>query len=98
MSEPSALPKYPLPAEAQQALLHRVHRLEGQVHGLARMVEEKRDCQEVLRLIAAIRSAVQSLGTLVLTHYLWECLYGQAGLSSEEAYAATRRLLVRLLR
>lgn len=100
MSEtrPLELPESPLPAEAEEAILHRIHRIQGQLQGLVRMIEGKRDCRDILRLIAAIRSAAQSLGTLVLAHYLWECLHGRPDLSPEEVRSTVQRLSAELLR
>lgn len=81
-------PGVPLPEEMQRAVLHRLRRLEGQVRGVQRMVEEKRDCQEVLHQIAAIKAAAHSLGVVVLEHYVLACLCQRpASLSVEEAGA-----------
>jgi CsoR family transcriptional regulator, copper-sensing transcriptional repressor len=54
-------------------LLHRLRRLEGQVRGLQKMVEEERDCQEILTLVSGIRSALSATGDVVLATYLEKC-------------------------
>ena len=43
-------------------LMHRLRRLEGQVRGIQRMVEERRDCHEIITQLAAVRSAVDQVG------------------------------------
>jgi DNA-binding FrmR family transcriptional regulator len=54
-------------------LIHRLKRLEGQVRGLQKMVDEERDCHEILTLLSGIRSALDATGDIVLTNYLHKC-------------------------
>lgn len=55
-------------------LLKRINRIEGQVRGLRRMVEEDRDCFEVLKQIAAASGAIKSLGRVILESHLRGCV------------------------
>lgn len=55
-------------------LLDRINRIEGQVRGLRRMVEEDRDCFDVLKQIAATSGAVRSLGMVILENHLKGCV------------------------
>ena len=64
-------------------LINRLRRLEGQVRGLQRMVEEERDCQEILTLMSGVRSALNATGDLVLETYLQECQPGLADGSAD---------------
>ncbi len=64
----------PLPVEEREAIVRRLRRLEGQVRGVQRMVQDGRDCREVLCQIAAVKAAAQSLGSAVLEHYVLACL------------------------
>jgi DNA-binding FrmR family transcriptional regulator len=50
----------------QSEIQKRIKRLEGQLKGLDRMVEKKHKCLEILNQIAAIRSALDSLGAVIL--------------------------------
>lgn len=54
-------------------IINRLRRLEGQVRGLERMVEEERSCQEVLTLLSGVRSALDSTADVILEHYLESC-------------------------
>lgn len=54
-------------------LINRLKRLEGQVRGLQRMVEEDRDCQDILTLLSGVRSALNATGDLILETYLEKC-------------------------
>lgn len=57
----------------KQRVLTRLRRLEGQVRGLSKMVEEDRPCTEILTLLAGIRGALDGIGELVLENFLEEC-------------------------
>ena len=52
----------------------RLKRIEGQVRGIQRMVEENRDCRDVVVQLAAVKAAVASLNTLVAETYARDCL------------------------
>lgn len=59
---------------AKQALIRRLARIEGQLRGVQAMVDQERDCQEVLQQLAAIRSAVQGASLVFLEQYVSGCL------------------------
>ncbi len=54
-------------------VLNRLKRLEGQVRGLQKMVEEERDCQDILTLLSGVRSALNATGDVILARYLEKC-------------------------
>ena len=55
-------------------LLHRISRIEGQVRGLRKMVQEDRDCFDVLKQVAAIGGAARGLGMVMLDDHLKGCV------------------------
>ena len=55
-------------------LITRISRIEGQVRGLKGMVEDDRDCLEVLKQIAAASGALRSLGMVILRDHLKGCV------------------------
>ncbi len=74
-----------LPAETQEqhrhvhrpdkdALSKRLNRIEGQVRGIARMVEEDRYCIDVLTQISAVQAALDALGLQMLEAHLKGCV------------------------
>lgn len=66
------------PVEDKQ-ILDRLARVEGQVRGLRKMLEEQRSCEEVLNQLLAARSGLESAGMLVLDRHLRDCvLVGEA--------------------
>lgn len=56
------------------ALVQRLRKIEGQVRGVQRMVEEDRYCVDVLVQLAAIRSAVQAVGQSLLESHVRGCV------------------------
>jgi CsoR family transcriptional regulator, copper-sensing transcriptional repressor len=60
--------------EAKDKLIQRLHRVEGQIRGVESMLENERDCQEILQQLSAIHSAVQSASRIFLQEYATACL------------------------
>lgn len=69
---------------AQKKLQRRVNRIAGQIGGVQRMVEEERYCVDILHQIAAIRSALDSLGVELLTNHLESCVIGHGSGSEHQ--------------
>jgi CsoR family transcriptional regulator, copper-sensing transcriptional repressor len=70
----------------KDALVRRLHRIEGQVRGIERMVEEDRYCIDILTQIAAVNTALESLGFQILDEHVRHCVAG-ALTSGDEADA-----------
>lgn len=66
----------PLCGHDHTPMIHRINRIEGQVKGLRRMVEDDRDCFEVLKQVAATGGAIRALGMLILEEHLKGCIAG----------------------
>lgn len=60
-------------AVSEEVLLKRLKRIEGQVRGIQKMIESGRDCESIITQLAAIRSAIESVGALVLNNYMKLC-------------------------
>ncbi len=70
-------------------LQKRLRRIEGQVRGVQKMLDEERDCHEIIQQLAAIRSAVQGASVMFMKQYASDCL-----LNADQADQATRSMLV----
>ena len=64
--------------ENTQAVLNRLSRAIGHLQSVKRMVEEGRDCSEVLVQIAAVRSAIDNTGKIILQDHLKHCIIDAA--------------------
>ncbi|MGD9915078.1 MAG: metal-sensitive transcriptional regulator [Rhizobiaceae bacterium] len=60
--------------EAKQSVLKRLSRIEGQVRGLSRMVEEDRYCIDIVTQIAAARAALRRVEEEVLRDHVAHCV------------------------
>ena len=74
--------------ELKGAAVRRLRRIAGQVRGLESMVEQERYCADILTQIAAVRSALDAVGTQVLTEHITGCLLKQ-GEEHPEAHVKT---------
>ena len=54
--------------------LHRLRRIEGQVRGLERMVQEERYCPEIMEQIASVQEALRSVGRELMRYHLHHCV------------------------
>jgi DNA-binding FrmR family transcriptional regulator len=70
-------------------LVKRLHRIEGQVRGIERMVEDNRYCIDILTQIAAVNTALESLALKILDEHVRHCVAG-ALTSGDEADATTK--------
>jgi DNA-binding FrmR family transcriptional regulator len=60
----------------KEALVKRLHRIEGQVRGIERMVEEERYCIDILTQISAVTTALESLAFKILDDHVNHCVAG----------------------
>ena len=73
----------------KQALTKRLHRIEGQVRGIERMVEDDRYCIDILTQISAVNTALESLAFKVLDDHVNHCVAD--ALSSGDPSAAAKK-------
>ena len=73
----------------KEALVKRLHRIEGQVRGVEKMVEDDRYCIDILTLIADVNTALESLAFKILDEHVRHCVAG-ALTSGDEADAQTK--------
>ena len=84
-------------------LVRRLARIEGQVRGIARMIEREEYCVDILQQTSALRAAVDSLAILVLEDHVQGCVrtaaqHGDAERYVEEVVDVVRRTLGRPVR
>src|SRR5690625_6644531 len=61
-------------AAAQRAVVNRLRRAQGQLAGVIRMLEEERECHDVITQIAAVAKALERCGLTLIAGNLQECL------------------------
>ena len=75
--------------DQKDALVRRLHRIEGQVRGIERMVADDRYCIDVLTQISAVSTALESLALRILDAHVKHCVAG-AMASGDEAEIETK--------
>jgi DNA-binding FrmR family transcriptional regulator len=73
----------------KDALVKRLHRIEGQVRGIERMIEEDRYCIDVITQISAVTTALESLAFRILDDHVNHCVAG--ALASGDAGEAEQK-------
>jgi DNA-binding FrmR family transcriptional regulator len=73
----------------KDALIKRLHRIEGQVRGVEKMVEEDRYCIDILTQISAANTALETLALKILDEHVRHCIAGALA-SGDEADAHTK--------
>ncbi len=58
----------------QANILARLRRIEGQIRGLQRMVENKAPCPEILTQVSAVMAAVKKAGMVIVQTHMDECM------------------------
>jgi DNA-binding FrmR family transcriptional regulator len=66
-----------------RAVINRLSRIEGHIRSIKTMLEEGRDCAEILIQISAVQAAINRTGKAVLEDHLESCLFHQ-GVSPDE--------------
>ncbi len=60
--------------EEKQRITNRLSRIEGQIKGIKKMVEEDRYCQDILLQLSAIENSIKSLSNHILENHLYSCV------------------------
>ena len=71
--------------ENQKAVVNRLARAIGHLEKVRRMVEEGRDCSEVLIQLAAVRSALDKTGKVILQDHLRHCMVDAVSAGDQDA-------------
>jgi DNA-binding FrmR family transcriptional regulator len=83
----------------KDGLVRRLHRIEGQVRGIERMVVDERYCIDVLTQIAAVSTALEAVAVEILDDHVTHCVAGALASGDEnEARAKTDELLAAVRR
>ncbi|HZK33245.1 MAG TPA: metal-sensitive transcriptional regulator [Tissierellaceae bacterium] len=60
--------------DKKNAVIRRLRRIEGQIKGIQKMVEEDKFCGDILTQVSAARAALNSAGGLILENYIKICI------------------------
>ena len=71
-----------LPRENVDPIVKRLRRAQGQIGGVLRMIEEGRDCEEIVTQVAAVSRALDRAGFAIIATGLKQCLADSGGVDS----------------
>lgn len=81
----------------KEAALTRLRRIEGQVRGLQRMVEEERYCADVLTQVSSVHEALRGVSRVLFRNHLAHCAAGAIRSGTPEEASAMYDELVELM-
>lgn len=78
----------------KDSLVKRLHRIEGQVRGVEKMVAEDRYCIDIITQIAAVSTALEAVGFQILDSHVKHCVAGALASGDDEVAAEKSRELL----
>lgn len=81
-----------------KAVLNRMARLIGHLQSVRRMVEEGRDCSEILLQISAVDAALKNVGKIILKDHMEHCIVDAVQENDREALARLEQAIDRFVR
>ena len=85
------------PATTHREQIARLKKIEGQIRGIQRMIEEERYCIDILNQLQAVEAAVKSVEANILKKHLQGCVAGAVRTGSEREQDAKLDEIIRLL-
>ena len=86
----------PREEETLKLLKNRLNRMTGQLTGISRMLDENRYCGDILTQIAAVESALQSFGYLILQEHMETCMAEELKKGNTEIVSEAVELIKKL--
>jgi len=82
-----------LPPEQMGSVVNRLRRAQGQLAGVLRMIEEGRDCKDVVTQLAAVSRALDRAGFAIIATGLKQCLSESGGVENLDTQAMEKLFL-----
>ena len=93
MTDAATAPVYGYAAD-KETLVKRLHRIEGQVRGIERMLTEDRYCIDIITQISAVTTALEAVAFKILDEHVNHCVTGALASGDEETAAEKSRELL----
>jgi DNA-binding FrmR family transcriptional regulator len=78
----------------KEALINRLHRIEGQVRGIEKMLEQDRYCIDIITQISAVNTALEAVAFKILDEHVNHCVTGALASGDEHVAAEKSRELL----
>jgi DNA-binding FrmR family transcriptional regulator len=96
--EPAHTHPHHHPHTQTKAVLNRMARLIGHMQSVRRMVEEGRDCSEVLLQLSAVDAALKNVGKIILKDHMEHCIFDAVQDNDREALNRLEQAIDRFMR
>jgi len=70
----------------RKKVIDRLSRIEGHIRGIKKMVEEDRDCPDLLHQLGAVKAAINKTGVLILEDHIEYCFFESVNKGTTEEY------------
>ena len=84
--------------EQRKAVVHRIARATGHLNAVKKMVEDDRDCSEVLIQLAAVQSALNSVSRMVLKDHIEHCIVDAVEENDSEAIERLNKAIDQMIK
>jgi len=79
---------------SKETLLQRLKKAEGQVRGIQKMIENGRECEDIITQLAAVRSAIEGIASLLLKNYMKICFKGETTTECVDVESLARAIAI----
>lgn len=79
-------------------ILARLKKISGQLKGITGMIENGKDCEDILTQVKAVRAALKSMNTLIVRRYLLNCNHEMRSKTPEEQHQELEKIVTVLSR
>jgi len=63
--------------DSKKAVINRLRTIKGHIQGIEKMVEDEKNCQDILLQVAAVKSSLQKVGIVIMENHTKSCLMGE---------------------
>ncbi|MHB1336130.1 MAG: metal-sensitive transcriptional regulator [Candidatus Humimicrobiaceae bacterium] len=70
--------------ETKEEVLKRLRRIEGQIKGIQKMIAEDKNCADILTQVAAVRAAINKVGSILLEKHSVTCIENAASIEDKK--------------
>ncbi|ABR47389.1 protein of unknown function DUF156 [Alkaliphilus metalliredigens QYMF] len=78
--------------EVKKDIVNRLRTIKGHIQGIEKMIEEDKECEDILLQITAVKSSVDRVGQLIIENHSKECLL-KDNISSDEIDKVLKTIL-----
>lgn len=79
--------------EDRKAYVNRLSRVEGQIRGISKMIEEERGCQDVVTQLSAVKAGIDKIITMMVTENLMQCVANENPDNQRDQVEAALKLI-----